>query len=135
MHVHLLATLRPPDHAILLAQNDSVTETLGERRRSVHSSSAFHIVDGGLLGDLDLERGPSCGVAHVMAAGLAPARATACLLASCCASAPHHVQASANDLAATVLMIATWSWLPPHHLSRSRRRWGSRAGVPCFASA
>ena len=73
MHVHLLATLRPPDHAILLAQNDSVTERLGERRRSVHSSSAFHIVDGGLLGDLDLERAPSCGAAHVMAAGLAGA--------------------------------------------------------------
>ena len=46
----------------------ALLDMLGERRGAVHSSSATHIVGGGLLGDLDLERAPSCGAAHVMAA-------------------------------------------------------------------
>jgi hypothetical protein len=46
---------------------------LGERRGAVYASSAIHIQGGGLLGVLDLDRGPSCGGVHVMAAALASA--------------------------------------------------------------
>jgi hypothetical protein len=54
-----------------LAQFDGVGDRYRDHRCPVHGASANHIWDRCRLGDLDLERGPSCGVSHELAAGWA----------------------------------------------------------------